>query len=224
VFASYPVFALQEDLRSEDLTSQKTSAKRAVGAYKLFHSPKNDSSTINKTSTGIFPANDERSNIPLKENNLLGLIARTIMALGVIILIIFGIFRFLFKGQRWMGKNSELMQVLATIPLGSNKYIQMVEMLDRILVLGISDSSINLLLEITDKDTIDLIKTQKSKEFSESGVGFSTQLAGLLKKFQVESQIKSQADDFEKKMEFLKKQRERLLNLDVNKKEQASEG
>jgi flagellar biogenesis protein FliO len=56
------------------------------------------------------------------------------------------------------------MQIHAAMPLGQNKMVQLLEVGNKILVLGITDSNINLLKEITDRDEVDRIKLQSSKE------------------------------------------------------------
>ncbi|MDI6793667.1 MAG: flagellar biosynthetic protein FliO [bacterium] len=154
----------------------------------------------------------QNDNAPLGkyEFNVLGLGFRVVFALAVIIGIIYLIFRFFLKGKGFIG-GASFISILGTAPLAPNRYLQLVELPGRILVLGIAEKEINLLTEIKDKEEIDLIKTQTSREESMNHP-FSHHLRGFLGRFGVEEK---KADPYEERLSFLMKEREKLSGLQV---------
>ncbi|MCK4778388.1 MAG: flagellar biosynthetic protein FliO, partial [Actinomycetia bacterium] len=82
---------------------------------------------------------------------------RTIFILLVLIGFFFFIFRYLDKKKLFPGADDTI-KLLTTFPISGNKYLQIVNVSGKILLLGITDNSINLLTEITDKEVIDIVK------------------------------------------------------------------
>lgn len=84
----------------------------------------------------------------------------------VLYLVFIGVLAFLI---RWILKRKdkviegELIQILGSKTIAPSKYIQIVEVIDRILIIGVGEN-INILSEIKDKEEIDLIKTEISKD------------------------------------------------------------
>jgi flagellar biosynthetic protein FliO len=118
------------------------------------------------------------------------LILRTIAVLGAIIVGLYLLFKFLVKNKSKIVTNSEVIKVLATYPLASNRMIQVVDIAGQVLVLGVSDSNINLITEVEDKEVVDRIKLLSSKETQGTG-SFKDQFFKMLggKTFQNPSQI-----------------------------------
>jgi flagellar protein FliO/FliZ len=52
----------------------------------------------------------------------------------------------------------EAVRVLSVVPLGQNKFLQIVDLAGKLLVIGVSDNSINLITEVTDRDQVDRIR------------------------------------------------------------------
>ena len=52
----------------------------------------------------------------------------------------------------------EAIKVLSVVPLGQNKFLQVVDLAGKVLVIGVSDNAISLISEITEKDQIDRIR------------------------------------------------------------------
>jgi len=107
------------------------------------------------------------------------LVLRTLAILAVIIIGIFLLFRFLVKKRNRIVTDTEIIRVHATYPLAANRVIQVVEIAEKMMVLGVSDANINLITELKDKETIDRIKMLSSKE-TKSGHGFRDQFMKLL--------------------------------------------
>ncbi|MFH1564182.1 MAG: flagellar biosynthetic protein FliO [Nitrospirota bacterium] len=144
--------------------------------------------------------------LPGNNINFFVLILKAVFSLLIITGLIYFVLRFFLSGQRWLTKQQGLVQVIGTHPLTPNKHIQIIEIGNKLLVLGVSDHSINLLTEITDKDVIDSIKIQASKE--EDNLSFIQHLKKRLPGQKLE-QI-----NYEDKLQFLNKQRERLKKLE----------
>jgi flagellar biogenesis protein FliO len=101
--------------------------------------------------------NDNRVSYPF-------MILRTIAVMGVIIIGIYFLFRLLIRNKNRVVTDSEIIKILATYPLAANRIIQVVDIGGQVLVLGVSDSSINLITELEDQEIIDRIRISSSKE------------------------------------------------------------
>lgn len=117
----------------------------------------------------------------------------------VLYLVFIGIFIFFI---RWVLKrkgkilDDEIIQVIGIKTIAPGKYIQIVEIIDRILILGVGEN-INILCEIKDKGEIDLIKTEISKLTGRKNPHFS--FPEYL---------------FKKKIDFIENERERLRTIE----------
>lgn len=179
--------------------------------------------TIQKTtSTEDQPVFTGNKNVPSSKGykvNLFAVIVKTILALIIIGILIVGLLRFFFKDKSSLfSGGARCINVLATHPLSPNKYIQIVEISNKIIILGITDNNINLLTEITDTDTIDLIKLQCTSEPQSTTLSFIEHLTASAKKMlgnfkNIEGE---KAKGYEEKVDFLKTQRDRLRRLNSN--------
>ncbi|MEW6618110.1 MAG: flagellar biosynthetic protein FliO [bacterium] len=167
---------------------------------------------FNESEKIIDSAKDVVKETPKKEKydvNLFVLMGKTVVSLVIIAALIYFVLRFFLKGQRWLTRQQEFIQTIATHFLAPNKYIQIVEIGNKLLVLGISEHNINLLTEIEDKEVIDLIKTQVSRAEDKLQLSFIQHLKKRLMKPQLEQ------TDYEEKLKFLNKQREKLKSLEL---------
>ncbi|MEW6607781.1 MAG: flagellar biosynthetic protein FliO [bacterium] len=167
---------------------------------------------FNESEKIIDSAKDVVKETPQKEKydvNLFVLMGKTVVSLVIIAALIYFVLRFFLKGQRWLTRQQEFIQTIATHFLAPNKYIQIVEIGNKLLVLGISEHNINLLTEIEDKEVIDLIKTQVSRAEDKLQLSFIQHLKKRLMKPQLEQ------TDYEEKLKFLNKQREKLKSLEL---------
>jgi flagellar protein FliO/FliZ len=67
-------------------------------------------------------------------------------------------YRFVTKKAGLNIFGGEAVRVLSVVPIGQNKFLQLVDVAGRVLLVGVSDNSINLITEITEKDQIDRIR------------------------------------------------------------------
>jgi flagellar protein FliO/FliZ len=139
------------------------------------------------------------------------LAGKTFLGIIVIGVLIFGIIRFFFKNKTYLFPSAKCINILATNPLSPNKYLQIIEIGNRILLIGVTDNSINLLSEITDKDSIDLIKLQCSSSESQiKRLSFIEHIKSSLQRLLVKYH---EDKGYDKKLRFLKQQYERLKRL-----------
>jgi flagellar biogenesis protein FliO len=59
-----------------------------------------------------------------------------------------------------MGKRKRYLSVVDSVPLGSKKYIHLIKIPGKILVVGATHEKIQTLSEITDKEIVDSINTE----------------------------------------------------------------
>lgn len=91
----------------------------------------------------------------------LGSTLRIISSLFAVILIAFGLSWFIQK-KTGLGGNV-FGKVLGILPLDNRHMLYLVDVMGKVLILGVTDSNINLLGEITDKDTLDALRLQNQK-------------------------------------------------------------
>ncbi|MCK4803374.1 MAG: flagellar biosynthetic protein FliO [Spirochaetes bacterium] len=133
------------------------------------------------------------------------LVLRTIAVLAAIIVGIYLILRLFLKSRNKIVTDTGLIKVLSSYPLAANRVIQVVEIAGKIMILGVSESSINLITEVEDQEFIDKIKLLSSKE-SKAGGSFKDQIFKLMggKGFQKAGQI-SNINSYKKRISKFRK-------------------
>lgn len=178
-----------------------------------------DDSKVNFKKENVSPVKSEeifKYSPPLQpkyEFSLLGLLLKTILSLGIIVGVIYFIFRFFFRGKGLAYSGGDLFRVIGNHVVAPNKYIQLIEIGNILVLLGITENGISLLTQIDDRETIDLIKTQASQSQTIEGVSFSHHLREFLKGFR-RKELFDENLSKEKKIAFLKDQRAKLRRLD----------
>lgn len=107
------------------------------------------------------------------------LVLRTVVVLAAIVLGIYFLFRILLKSRNRLMSDTDIVKVLASYPLAANRFLQIVDIAGQILILGVTESNINLITTVEDKEVIDAIKLASSKKTVESGT-FKEQFLKLL--------------------------------------------
>lgn len=96
-------------------------------------------------------------------------IIRIVESTGLVIVIIVVFLYFIRKKlgiKSGMGGNKRYIHIAESVPLGSKKYIHLVKVPGRVLLIGAANEQIQLLTEITDKDIVDSIEYEaKNSEF-----------------------------------------------------------
>ena len=224
--------------------SRKTAARTANERQSKKDKQENNEAALNKTDEKASSASEEIKNdpgdMPLKdyteddfrpqveEESFLWLFIKTILVLGLLIGGFYYIFRFLGKKAGIQLLGGEVAQVLSVVPIGQNRYLQIIDLAGRVLVLGVCDSSINLITEITDKDEIDRIRIKGQTRVPTVQGGFQEYLVrGIGKIIDKVNEKKNRSRSFKQTdgispgtdLDYLKEQRKRLKNLNGYDKE-----
>lgn len=158
----------------------------------------------------------------VEEESYAWLIIKTILILGFLVGGFYYFFRFVTRKTGIKTLGGDVVQVLSIVPIGQNRFLQIIDLAGRILVLGVTDASVNLITEIKDRDEINKIKLESSKSKPIQPGGFqeyiSSYITKLLGKINVKSktheEYKYDADDLDiDRMNYLKRQKDRLKRL-----------
>jgi len=157
----------------------------------------------------------------VEEESYVWLIFKTLIVLGALICGFYYFYKFVTKktGMQIVGR--EVIKVLSILPVGPNKFLQVIDLAGRVMVIGVSDSNINLITEIQDKDEIDRIRLLSSKSTPVTTGGFQDYISKYISKFlnkESRSNLHGKEDviyqDIETdRMSYLKRQRERLKRI-----------
>jgi flagellar protein FliO/FliZ len=138
----------------------------------------------NEAQKGDYLYNYEQPQV--EEESYVWLIFKTIFVMGVLVAGFYYFFKFITQKVAITAIGQEVITILSVVPLGQNKFLQVVDIAGKVYVLGVSDNTINLITEIKDKDDIDRIRLLSSKSTPPKQGGFqeylSTQLGKVLDK------------------------------------------
>lgn len=136
---------------------------------------------------------------------------KIIIVLAVVIALIYGLAYFLKKYLIAKGEVGEGVTTVVSHSLTPGKWIQIVNVFGKYLVLGVTNDKITLLTEITDPKEIDRIEMIMSAKKAEEGSSFVDIISDILRgKFKKDVEEKNKFDYEEDSVDFLKKQRERI--------------
>ena len=87
-----------------------------------------------------------------------------VLVIVLIFVVLFFLKKFVYKDQNFTGglKSSSELKIIGHIMLQPKKYIYIIKFFDRLLVIGLTDNHINVLSEITDKETLMKIESTLS--------------------------------------------------------------
>lgn len=153
-----------------------------------------------------------------KEDSYWWMIFKSLIIIGSIVAGFYYFFKFVTKQTGMSLRGEGVVDVMSTVPLGPNKFLQIVDVAGKILVLGVTDNNINLVSEITDKQEIDKIRLESSKADIAKPGGFQEHLSKYI------DTVVTKVSDSKKKLEkktiqndydlnYLKKQKDRLKRI-----------
>ena len=108
---------------------------------------------------------EERYRVEEEPTSLLWTLVKVILVFGILTASMYYVLRFISKNRQNMYPVKDMMRVLASLPLAPNKQIQIVDVAGMLLVVGVSDGSVNLIKEIESNDIKE--KIYHSKETHE---------------------------------------------------------
>lgn len=116
---------------------------------------------------GVFfdTMNTGIESLRLSENpmSLSGLFFKTVLALVFILALIFAASRFYNRSRKILGGKEGVIRQLYVHPLGTNRYLLLIETGGKILLLGVTENSINLLTEFADSERVNAVKLELSE-------------------------------------------------------------
>lgn len=86
---------------------------------------------------------------------------RIVSSLLAVIILAFGL-SWLIQKKAGFGSNV-FGKVLGVLPLDNRRMIYLVDVMGKVLILGVTENNINMLGEVTDKDTLDALRLQNEK-------------------------------------------------------------
>ncbi|MGQ9629624.1 MAG: FliO/MopB family protein [bacterium] len=143
--------------------------------------------------------------------------------MSLFVLLLLGIFAYILRAYYRRGRpialgDEGLLTLIARLPIGGGKSIQILELAGKIIVLGVSENNISLLLEIDDKEIVDSIRLRQSAASAQKGRSFLQYFNGVLAKFNLEP-----VQPVQSSLNFIEEQRERLRKLTIESGERGHE-
>lgn len=88
---------------------------------------------------------------------------RMILVLAIVIAVIYFVFRLMKKTIDPVSDNDPFLRKVASLNLGPGKSVQVVTLVDRGFLVGVSDDSVNLLCELDDKELINAMNVHSDR-------------------------------------------------------------
>jgi flagellar protein FliO/FliZ len=180
-----------------------------------------------KDSTVGVPTTDykeEDFKPQVEEESAVWMFIKMLLVLGIFAGGFYYFYRFVTKKAGVNIFGSDAVRVLSVVPLGQNKFLQVVDLAGKVLVVGVSDSSISLITEITEKDQIDRIRILSTRTpppqgggggFQEQVMGEIGRIIGRVKEFRRRDRgSRVEVVDNPADIEYLRRQRDRLKDMD----------
>jgi len=145
---------------------------------------------------------------------------RMLLILGFVLALVYGFFHYLKKLSSPRETGLEVIRLLESRALSGNKQLHLVEVGEHVVLIGTSESAIQLLLELKDRETIDAIRLKVSelpsgrqpKRFFDLVRQYFQRKpgGGPEKGLDTSGESDSSGDE---SLDFIRKQRERLTKL-----------
>lgn len=187
-----------------------------------FYAQSTSSDVVSETSQSVSSSKEQESQMIISTNqevveqrstNTAWLFVRMILVLLVVIGCIYAVFYFVKKTTNPTNETDVFLKKVASITLSPGKSVQVVTLQNHCYILGVSDSSVQLISELDDKDLIDAMNLEADKESSGSVKDFASLLASAmgLKKKTFEESVSSSVEN-------MQTQSNRLKNISLSEK------
>ncbi|MCL1910766.1 MAG: flagellar biosynthetic protein FliO [Leptospirales bacterium] len=185
--AVQPLFAAPKEARKTSPSAEKKiNAKTADTAGEGFliaaaaenkENKENQNQEKPETEADVLPAANylEDDFMPqTSESSYAWDIFKLLLVLGLMVGSFYFFFRYISKKTGINARGGDIMRTIAIVPVGQNKYIQVIDLAGKLLVIGVADNGINLITEITNKDDIDRIRLMGSFDDKTAGAAPAT--------------------------------------------------
>ena len=135
---------------------------------------------------------------------------RMLVVLAGVVGVIYLIFFFIKKGAKRRFAENDLIEIIGSRDLAGGKALHLIKVGGVFLLIGVADGAINLITEISDKETIDAISLRLSEIGAERKKGFQSTLAEF---FGAKVNEGGEEDTIRSSLDFMRKQRSRLDRL-----------
>lgn len=180
------------------------------------------SDVVSETSQTVASSKEQESLMVISTNeevaqqrstNTGWLFFRMILVLLVVVACIYAVFYFVKKSTNPTNETDSFLKKVASITLSPGKSVQVITLQDHCYILGVSDSNVQLISELDDKDLIDAMNLEADKESSGSVKDFASILATAmgLKKKTFEESVSSSVEN-------MQSQSNRLKNISLSEK------
>lgn len=109
-------------------------------------------------------------------------LVRMVLILGAVLAAIYGLFWLIRKRRGVQSPRNSLIKIKDQLTLGGTRSIYLLELGERVFMVGATDNSLSLLTEIEDSETLNGIRVESARQGAVSGESFSSMLSSLLKK------------------------------------------
>ncbi len=135
---------------------------------------------------------------------------RMVLVLGLVIAAVYAVFFVLRRAAGGRYRSSEFIKLLGSQPLPGNRALHLIQVGSQVFLVGAGDSTVNLVSEITDRETIDELRLQaNNSEQQPASRGFSELISGAVRA----GDRSAESADAGNPIQFMSRQRERLRNL-----------
>jgi flagellar protein FliO/FliZ len=132
---------------------------------------------------------------------------RMLLILAAVIAVIYLVFRLLRRGMRRQLPQNDLIRLLGTRALTGNRALHVVELGNKVFLVGAAENGISLISEITDQETLDGVRLATSQAPPQTIQGFGQFLQSFLHFPQ------KHGGNSQDTLDFMKQQRQRLQKL-----------
>ncbi len=195
-------------IHTEDATSDKIDPKNKEEYFNKVKSSM-DSERIKQNQTVI---NDSKKQNRTFKTDYFAYI-KIIIVLALVIAVIYFLSMLLKRFFKLKNKSGEGAVVIINQSLGPGKYIQVVNIAGKYLVLGVTNDSINLITEITDPKEIEKFEIISNEKKTNEGHDFIDIVTDFVKN-KINLKNKKPKFDYEvDSIDFLNNQKERINNI-----------
>lgn len=120
-------------------------------------------SQIEESNFTFDQAAEEQGGQSVSSGSTFWAFVRMIIVLAIVIGIIYFVFRVLKKNVSPEGDDDPFLRKVSAISVGPGKSVQVVTLLDRAFLIGVSENSVNLIKEIEDKELINAMNLHSDK-------------------------------------------------------------
>jgi flagellar biosynthetic protein FliO len=189
----------------------------------------NNPGNVNNTGNTNIPGQgfvEEDFKPKVEEDSIAWMIIKTILVLALFVGGFYMFFKFVTQKAGLHISRQAAIQILSTVSVGTNKFVQIIDVAGKVFLIGVSDNNISLLTEIKDRVDIDRIRLMSSRSTPVQGNSFqdfiSAQVGWVIDKINEKRNrgskkiMMEEITDKEFDMSYLNKQKSRLKNLDGN--------